>query len=324
MKKAVKILAFSVAAVLTLTLCACGTKDFGTKIYGSTDLSEYVTLGNYKGLSVDKSTETFNTVFNTVVENDVSKFNITEKITEGEVRDGDVVNIDYVGKRKGVAFDGGTAQGYDLTIGSNSFIAGFESGLIGAKIGSTVDLHLTFPENYGNAELAGAAVVFTVTVNYVKSSEAVNMENHYAEAGYDSYEEYKAAVEKRAAQSLLFEQVLNASKVEKYPESDKQTFVNAVYKYREKFYKDNYSVDFETVLQYNGMTTEDYKKQLNDSAESQLKDQMIYYAIFQKEELKLDYELPDSDKTGQAVLDEITTVENVVKNYLYDNAKIKG
>ena len=88
-----------------------------------------------------------------------------EQLT-GTVKEGDLVNIDYVGKKDGVAFDGGTAQGYNLGIGTDSFIDGFEDGLIGVKTGKTVDLNLTFPENYGN-ELAGAKVVFTVTVNYI-------------------------------------------------------------------------------------------------------------------------------------------------------------
>lgn len=92
--------------------------------------------------------------------------NYTEEVTDA-IKDGDVANIDYEGKKDGVAFDGGTAEGYDLTIGSGSFIDGFESGLVGHKAGETVDLDLTFPENYGSEELAGQAVVFTVKINKV-------------------------------------------------------------------------------------------------------------------------------------------------------------
>ena len=93
-----------------------------------------------------------------------------------EVQNGDVVNIDFVGKRDGVAFDGGTGSDHFLEIGSNSFIPGFESSLIGKKIGTTVDIDVTFPESYTpNPDLAGVAVVFTVTLNYVaKNSEAID------------------------------------------------------------------------------------------------------------------------------------------------------
>ena len=89
---------------------------------------------------------------------------------KGTVKKGDTVNIDYVGKKDGVAFEGGTAQGHDLEIGSGAFIDGFEDGLIGVETGKTIDLNLTFPENYKTADLAGAKVVFTVTVNYIRGA----------------------------------------------------------------------------------------------------------------------------------------------------------
>ncbi len=83
------------------------------------------------------------------------------------VEEGDTVNIDYTGYKDGEAFDGGSTNGAgtDLTIGSDMYIDGFEDGLIGHKVGETVDLNLTFPENYGATDLAGADVVFTVTIN---------------------------------------------------------------------------------------------------------------------------------------------------------------
>ncbi len=92
----------------------------------------------------------------------------TLKTEEGlVVKEGDTVNIDYTGYKDGVAFDGGSTngEGTDLTIGSKMYIDGFEDGLIGHKVGETVDLNLTFPEDYGATDLAGADVVFTVTIN---------------------------------------------------------------------------------------------------------------------------------------------------------------
>ena len=92
-------------------------------------------------------------------------------VTDRAVATGDTVIMDYVGKRDGVAFDGGTAQNASLTIGSGQFIDGFEDGLIGVMPGETVDLNLTFPEEYHSADLAGAKVVFTVTVHYIVPTE---------------------------------------------------------------------------------------------------------------------------------------------------------
>ncbi len=88
--------------------------------------------------------------------------------TEGlEAKDGDTVNIDYTGYLGGEAFDGGSTDGAgaDLELGSDTYIDGFEDGIVGHKVGETFDLNLTFPENYGNSDLAGKEVVFTVTLN---------------------------------------------------------------------------------------------------------------------------------------------------------------
>ena len=134
-------------------------------------LSKYIDLGEYKGIEVDTSSDGFGVYYDNQISSDVANYDLYVRKTEGRVEDGDTANIDYVGKKDGVAFDGGTADGYDLVIGSGSFIDGFEDGLIGAEIGSTVDLNLEFPDDYQSEELAGKAVVFTVTVNYVKTDE---------------------------------------------------------------------------------------------------------------------------------------------------------
>mgnify|MGYP000361561996 FL=1 len=92
-------------------------------------------------------------------------------ITDRPAQEGDVVTIDYEGKKDGVAFDGGTAQDQQLELGSGSFIDGFEDGIVGHNIGETFDLNLTFPEDYKSEDLAGQAVVFTVTLD--KISEVI-------------------------------------------------------------------------------------------------------------------------------------------------------
>lgn len=93
--------------------------------------------------------------------------NIIENSVDREIQEGDIANIDYVGYLDGVAFEGGTDYGFDLEIGSGSFIEGFEEGLIGAKKGETKSLNLKFPEQYHSAELAGKEVVFEVKINDV-------------------------------------------------------------------------------------------------------------------------------------------------------------
>ena len=150
--------------------------------------SDYVTLTEYDGITVEVSSTT-------VTDEDVENY-INNTLTQSNplltqvdrpVQDGDTVNIDYVGKYADTkeAFDGGTAQGADLVIGSHSYIDGFEDGLIGAKVGETRDLNLTFPENYGATNLAGKDVVFTVTVNSISESSTDLTDEWAAGLGYE-------------------------------------------------------------------------------------------------------------------------------------------
>lgn len=169
MKK--RLLALLTCAVTLLA--GCGGSD--TTVLNDMKVEKYVTLGQYKGVEVSAAAAT-------VAEEELAEFvayiysnNITAEnggVYDRAAVDGDTVNIDYVGKKGDVAFEGGTAQGQNLTLGSNSYIDGFEDGLVGVKPGETVDLNLTFPENYGAADLAGQDVVFTVTVNYIVPTAA--------------------------------------------------------------------------------------------------------------------------------------------------------
>lgn len=323
MKKLSRVLSAILIVTVVLSLCACGGKS-KTLIYGDTDLSKYVKLGKYKGLSVDTKSDEYKEALQSVYQTDISSNNIFEKKTKGTIQNGDVANIDYEGKKDGVAFEGGTAQGYDLTIGSNTFIDGFEDGLIGVNIGDTVDLNLTFPENYGSEELAGKAVVFTVKVNYVKSTNEVEAKEHYSELGFASEKEYVKDAEKRATEQLLSDALISNSEITGYPEKDREIFVNAVYDFYDSYYQKNYNTSFEDMLssQYN-MTVDDFRTEMNTASDEQTKDKMVYYAVLQKEGLKAEYDLPESRKSGQSVLDEMEKVEYVVKDFLYDNAKIK-
>jgi len=137
---------------------------------------DYVTLGEYKGVTVEVSPvsvtdEDVETYIKSIIESNPAKIEITDR----PIQKGDVANIDYEGKfaDTGVAFEGGTAKEFDLDIGSGMFIPGFEDGLVGVNVGETVDIDLSFPDDYGSKDLAGKKVVFTVKVNKIseKSTE---------------------------------------------------------------------------------------------------------------------------------------------------------
>lgn len=180
MKK--NVLRFMAIMTMGCLLAGCGKENSNTEepieaseaVQVTLDEAE-VTLGEYKGLVVDIAPVTVEQSAVDVMVAEAYNSVVTAEnggITNRAVANGDIANIDYVGKKDGVAFDGGTAEGYNLNIGSGRFIAGFEEGLVGVMPGQTVDLNLTFPEDYGNEELSGAAVVFTVTVNYILPEEA--------------------------------------------------------------------------------------------------------------------------------------------------------
>lgn len=127
-----------------------------------------IKLGNYKKLKaktekivVDKSE------IDEIVERMRTGF-AEKKIVKRAAKDGDETVIDFIGKKDGVAFDGGTGSDYSLALGSNQFVPGFESGVVGHKTGETFDIELTFPADYGSADLKGASVTFTVTLKSVK------------------------------------------------------------------------------------------------------------------------------------------------------------
>lgn len=159
------------------------------------DVEDYVTLmDDYMSLSVELDSDY--TVTEDAIKNYIESYILpeypmyvaTDKTT---VESGDIANIDYTGKIDGEEFDGGTATGYNLEIGSGSFIDGFEDGLIGVTVGSTVDLNLTFPEDYSNnQELAGQDVVFTVTVNAINEKKEITydeLSDEYVANAFSAY-----------------------------------------------------------------------------------------------------------------------------------------
>ena len=139
-----------------------------------------VKLGEYKGLpyeidAVEVGEEDINAELNRMAESFAEMI-----IKDSEAVSGDTVNIDYEGFNDGVPFEGGKSEGYDLVLGSGQFIPGFEDQLIGKKAGEEVEVNVTFPEEYHEPSLAGAAVVFNVKVNEVKCKETPALDDEFA------------------------------------------------------------------------------------------------------------------------------------------------
>lgn len=218
----------SVCVILPL-VCSCGRSNpKQPQYYDYADLSQYITVANYKGIKVDLKSDEFVSALTLRYNNDLKSLNMYDKqiMPQGTaIQNGDTAQIDYEGKLNGVAFEGGTAKNYSLEIGSGTFIDGFESGLIGVKSGETVDLNLTFPANYQSTELAGKAVVFTVTVNKVVRFVYKEMTDTFAReiGNYNNLEEYKAAVQQEEIENYVWaKQIVGNSTVVKYPETELQ------------------------------------------------------------------------------------------------------
>ena len=334
-----RILSLALCVIMALlSLAACGEKD--RTLYKS-GLKKYVDLGEFKGIEIDTKSDEYAKAYEATVNSDVENHKFYEKKTEGKVAKGDTANIDYVGKKDGVAFDGGTAQGYDLTIGSGSFINGFEDGLIGVEIGSTVDLNLTFPENYGNDELNGAKVVFTVKVNYVTTTTPLTPDKFYGELKFANVQEYEKDAKERTVKDMLLSKLNESSKIKDYPQEDLDLLYNSA---KDIFVQnvESYGYTFETYISTTGTTEEKFKEELiTNSVKPMMDNQMLLYYVF--DEADLEFNQNEIAAEAQEIADEIgngVTVEKVKEyygehsleyyvisekalQYMYDNAKIK-
>lgn len=220
------------------------------------------------------------------------------KKTEGTVQNGDTVNIDYTGKKDGEAFDGGTAEDQELVIGSGSFIPGFEEGLIGKEIGSTVDLNLTFPEDYGVEELNGADVVFTVTINYV--SEMPEMTDEIAEkmsdGEYKTLEEYRESIRAEIQEgydedhdnqvtSLVMQKLTELYPVEEYPQANVDYSVDMILSQYITPYASMYGMSTEDfVSAAYGMSYDEFMEaQLIPAGQQMVAQEIVLGAIAEKE-----------------------------------------
>ena len=214
-----------------------------TRLVSVDDVSKYVTIGEYKGLTLDNTVEA---VTDDMVDGRIKEElqNKAEEVTEGSVQNGDVVIINYVGTKDGVAFDGGTANNYELTIGSGTFIDGFEDGIIGMKKGETKDLDLTFPKEYSSEELAGQEVVFKVTLQSFKRAPELTDTWVAKNTDCKSVDDYKKEIRttledeaKTSAQNTLRETawntVLSASEVKEYPQEDLDTAIPGSHRRRD-------------------------------------------------------------------------------------------
>ncbi len=340
-----KLFAIILCALTALSLCACSDKgDGSTLMYDYKDLSEYIVVGDYKDLEVDLESVDVLKLINSTNEQTLADAGLGDEaeIASGSVQDGDTVHITYVGKIDGEAFSGGstTDEGTDLVIGSDSYIDGFEDGLIGAKPGETVVLDLKFSDPYpNNTSLAGKPVEFTVTVETIKRTTYPEVTDDIAkQLGFDSAAAYEEDVKKTAVQTYLFNTVCDSAKVLKVPETELNYYVESDIEYY-KSYATSMGTTFESLLSMSSMTEDEFKNQLKENYKSGMGTYMTVYYIAKENgltvsdaELKIEYSALASNysMTVSSVMSQLADkqleysllYDNVV-DFLYKNAKIK-
>lgn len=287
-----------------------------------------VKLGEYKNLKVKKSAVKV-TKEEVKAKIDELLKNYAELVVkeEGKVESGDVAVIDFEGFKDGVAFEGGKGENYSLEIGSNTFIPGFEDGVIGMAKDETKDINLTFPKDYGQEDLAGKDVVFKVTVNEIKSRIVPELDKEFfedlgmkdintkEELEAKMKEEIKADKENKAEQKYVDELLDKATSNMEIDLDDEiiEAEANAMY----NDFMNNMAaqgISEEIYLQYAGTTKEDIVGHMKEEAAKRLKNSYLLNAIIKEE--KIEVKVEDAEKEVAEMAKKYNMTEEDVKSSL--------
>ena len=340
--------ALGAAAVL---LTACGSKEYLKDIKAE----KYVTLGTYTGIEVEeKEPAVADGVVDSYINYILAQKATTKEVTGRAVQEGDVVSIDYAGYQDGVAFDGGTGS-YDLTIGSGSFIDGFEDGLIGHEVGEKISLDLTFPDPYqNNPDLAGKPVVFEVTINAISESETPELNDEFV-AGLaienvstvDEFRDYVYNIFYQDAQSTydntvkadITDKIMAGCTFEKLPDEMIDRYYNGLVDEMTALAKNQNMTLVDYLHRYYGLDASTYEDKLKEIALTRGQQYVMMQAIADKEGIQITDEDVDQEiqrrveAYGYASTDEYkksTDVEalkeyllaNKVMDFLIENANV--
>ena len=259
-----------------------------------------VTLGEYKGLKVEKSdVEVTDEEVDAEIEKERERNARTVEVTDRAVQDKDEVTLDFEGFVDGEAFEGGKGEDYPLTIGSGAFIPGFEDQLIGAEIGKEMEVNVTFPEEYQAKDLAGKEAVFKCTVKAIKVKELPELDDDFAsdvsEEG-ETMEEYRAEV-----RGKLKERKESAAKEKKENQAVEQAAANAEIDLPEPMVElqarqmaDDFArrimqqgMSLEQYFQFTGLTEEKMMEELKPQAEKRIRTRLVLEAIVAAENIEV-------------------------------------
>ena len=282
------------ACLAMILLAGCGAKDVAY-LKDIRKIDQYVTLGQYKGLKAEAvKSEITDEYMDMYLEYMLSQLTTYEEVTGRPVQLWDTVNIDFTGFIDGEQFEGGSSEGYDLEIGSNSFISGFEDGLIGANIGDTVILDLAFPDPYNNnPDLSGKPVTFEVKINSISEGIIPELTDELVvsfeipdvttteafrarlkeEFEADAETVYRQTIKEQLAKAVTDNATVTV------PEKMTQRQYDMLMKQLSKLAAEQNMELKNYLLMYYNLTSDNYEEELRKTAEESAKQTLVFRAV---------------------------------------------
>ena len=275
-------------------------------------LKPEVTLGEYKGVKVAKAdTEVTDADVDKEINRERESNARTVNVEDRAVKDGDMTVIDFEGFVDGVAFEGGKGENYPLTIGSGSFIPGFEEALIGAELNKETEVNVTFPEDYHAEELKGKPAVFKCTVKEIKEKQLPELDDEFASevSEFDTMEEYRADVKKNLADRKAVE-AKNAKEeaaVDAVIANAQMEIPDAMVETQQRQMVQDFAqriqsqgITMEQYMQYTGVTVEQLLEQVKPQALKRIQSRLVLEAVVKAENITVSEEDFDAEAAKMA------------------------
>ena len=291
-----------------------------------------VTLGEYKGLKVDKvSTRVTQKEVDEEIDKERERNARTVEVTDRAVQDKDQVVLDFEGFVDGVAFEGGKGEKYPLTIGSGAFIPGFEEQLIGAEIGKETEVNVTFPEDYQAEELAGKAAVFKCTVHEIKAKEIPELDDEFVSdvsEESETVDAYKAEVKAKIKERKEREgkQKKEDQAVEQAVENAQIDIPEPMIDLQTKQMADDFArrimqqgMSLEQYFQFTGLSEEKMMEEFRPQAEKRIRTRLVLEAVVAAENIEVSDERLDEELKKMA--DSYQMEVDKLKEFMGDNEK---
>ena len=307
MKKKVITLLLSISCTAMLA-AGCGSSASGNVKLAQSD---------YKGIEVEEvlAAEVTDEDVEDAIQSSLEENATTKEVKDRAVKDGDTANIDYTGKVDGEEFDGGSAEGYDLEVGSGSFIDGFEEQIIGHEIGEKFYINVTFPEDYMSEDVAGKDAVFTVKINSISVQKLPELNDKFVKSVSEestNVDEYKEEIRNQLTadneeeaestfEANVIQAVVDKAEVSGYDEDELSELKEQNKAYYEQIISSFYGMTVEDYLEESGQTEEDFEKEIEESCKEILKQQMVCEYIAEQEKLTI------SDEEYQQKLEEMVS-----------------